>query len=377
VIVAGGGGGSYASDTSGYLWKGGHGGGSSGGTGAYLSGQPTLPGQGGTHLAGGGKCTYTSSCQSGSFGYEGNGSNTDGINGGGSGFYGGGSGYNAGGGCGGSGFVFTESHPDISLNSIYYLTEATSCSGIWRGNGTATITPCIETCPDSTICPNPTPLPFPSHTPKLTPFACPEELNYQITEGITEIKSYEFFNCINLKNIIIPNSLLSIGFMSFAYCSGLINITIPEKVTQIYQHTFSYCSNLSSIIFLGDIKIGPQSFFSCTSLNNITIFGNLTFFSSNIFNNLNKNITINYYGSKYVDEYIDFLNIDNITIYVCSNYLFHSNTFGGHNVLLSPECFEYECIFSHKIIKYCIEFPLIPKILRIFQLNLLFNDFSI
>jgi hypothetical protein len=98
---------------------------------------------------------------------------------------------------------------------------------------------------------------------------------------------------------------------------------------------------------LGDIQIGSLAFFDCISLINITIYGNLSIGSDNIFNNLNKNINIYYYGSKYVD-YIQFYEIDIINIFVCSYY--HNSTFGGHNIIH----LEYCLIEYQNEICYCI-----------------------
>jgi hypothetical protein len=162
--------------------------------------------------------------------------------------------------------------------------------------------------------------------------------------------------------------------LSFAFCSGLENITIPYKVNLISNEAFLHCSNLSKLIILGNIEIQPFAFFHCISLNNITIFGNLTLTSSNIFNNLNKNIYIYYYGSKYVND-ISFFNVDNITIYVCSHYLFQFNTFGNHHVFLSKECYELECIISQKVLKKCVDFKLLKTILMLFHLDIIFHNF--
>ena len=50
-----------------------------------------------------------------------------------------------------------------------------------------------------------------------------------------------------ITNLIIPNSVTSIGERAFSYCSGLNSITIPNSVTSIGDDAFSYCSGLNSI----------------------------------------------------------------------------------------------------------------------------------
>lgn len=65
-----------------------------------------------------------------------------------------------------------------------------------------------------------------------------------------EMPTYSFYNwdkgIINntLKNIVLPNSLKSIGESAFARCSGIIEILIPNSITSIGAGAFMYCTNL-------------------------------------------------------------------------------------------------------------------------------------
>ena len=129
VIVAGGGGGCVYSST--YKRSGGAGGGNSGIDGAQHS-TSYKAGTGGTQTSGG--LTYyqtTSIDTSGTFGAGGYGESY--TNGGGGGWYGGGGSRRSGAG-GGSGYVYTSStasnYPSgCTLNSSYYLTDASTKAG--------------------------------------------------------------------------------------------------------------------------------------------------------------------------------------------------------------------------------------------------------
>ena len=49
------------------------------------------------------------------------------------------------------------------------------------------------------------------------------------------------FRWCNLKNIVLPSSVTSIGKDAFYGCSGLTSITIPSSVTSIGYYVFSGC----------------------------------------------------------------------------------------------------------------------------------------
>ena len=48
-------------------------------------------------------------------------------------------------------------------------------------------------------------------------------------------------------DIIIPDSVTSIGAWAFEDCDGLTSVTIPDSVTSIGDHAFSNCDGLSSV----------------------------------------------------------------------------------------------------------------------------------
>ena len=79
-----------------------------------------------------------------------------------------------------------------------------------------------------------------------------------------------YMNGEEVKDLIIPNSVTSIGNYAFENCTGLTSVTIPNNVTSIGERTFSGCTGLTSI----DIKnsvIGSSMFSGCTGLTFVTI----------------------------------------------------------------------------------------------------------
>ena len=67
----------------------------------------------------------------------------------------------------------------------------------------------------------------------------PPSITYNsITYSVTSIDKYAFYNCTDLKSIIIPNSVNKIGVQSFGLCTRLTSITIPNSVLKIDTSAF-------------------------------------------------------------------------------------------------------------------------------------------
>lgn len=78
------------------------------------------------------------------------------------------------------------------------------------------------------------------------------------------------FTSTDVKAVILPNSIISIGFRAFASCD-IISITIPDSVTYIDYGTFTRCKYLKSIVIgSGVTKIEYEAFFECESLTSVT-----------------------------------------------------------------------------------------------------------
>ncbi len=56
-----------------------------------------------------------------------------------------------------------------------------------------------------------------------------------------------YLNGTLVKDLIIPDSVTSIGQYAFYNCSGLTSVEIPNSVTSIGQYAFGYCGGLTSV----------------------------------------------------------------------------------------------------------------------------------
>ncbi len=110
---------------------------------------------------------------------------------------------------------------------------------------------------------------------------------FEIPEGVTEIKNYAFYKCTTLVSVTIPSSVTKIGEEAFYKCTSLKNVQIPDNVTSIGESAFSDCSNLEMITLGQNSKlksIGEYAFLRCKKLLSIKIPNNVTVINESTFN---------------------------------------------------------------------------------------------
>ena len=104
-----------------------------------------------------------------------------------------------------------------------------------------------------------------------------EIIDLVIPNSVTSIGRELFRDLISLTSITIPNSVTSIGVGAFMNCTGLTSITIPNSVTSIGGGAFSGCSGLTSIAIPNSVtSIGGSAFMDCSGLTSITIPNSVT-----------------------------------------------------------------------------------------------------
>lgn len=94
---------------------------------------------------------------------------------------------------------------------------------------------------------------------------------------ITEILDKEFYLCINLSSITLPEGIISIGNYAFNGCTALTNVEFPNTVTSIGSQAFYNCLSLTSIVLPNDLTtIKTQTFYGCSKLKNVGLPKNLS-----------------------------------------------------------------------------------------------------
>ena len=108
-------------------------------------------------------------------------------------------------------------------------------------------------------------------------FNCSSLSNIVIPDSVTSIGGAAFFTCGSLSSIVIPDSVTSIGHNVFQGCSSLSEIVIPDSVTSIGNSAFSGCSSLSKIVIPTSVtSIGDWTFSGCSSLSEVVIPSSVT-----------------------------------------------------------------------------------------------------
>ena len=120
-----------------------------------------------------------------------------------------------------------------------------------------------------------------------------------VSEGVTHIGAYAFFNCSYLTSVTIADSVTSIGNNAFQSCNVLETLSIPNQVQTIGTYAFNNCWCLTGVaIPEGITRIESNTFSYCNNLEQITIPDSVTYIGDGAFNNCAKLNSITYNGAQ-------------------------------------------------------------------------------
>ncbi len=106
--------------------------------------------------------------------------------------------------------------------------------------------------------------------------------------SLTTIGFYAFAYCTNLERVYLPSSITSIGIKAFGRCENLLSMTIPNGVTCIEDNTFEDCEKLASIVIPNTVtSVGEEAFEGCTLLTNVIVPNSVTFIGRQAFADCN------------------------------------------------------------------------------------------
>ena len=91
---------------------------------------------------------------------------------------------------------------------------------------------------------------------------------------IMGIEPYTFKNCVNLKEITLPESLMVIDYDAFFGCSSLTKVVIPDNVFEIGKTAFLGCTSLTEATIGRSVRsIGEKCFDGCEKLATVICKG--------------------------------------------------------------------------------------------------------
>ena len=132
-------------------------------------------------------------------------------------------------------------------------------------------------------------------------------VNVILPESITSIGSLAFDPFpeeSNIAEITIPKSVTSIGSGAFEGCEKLTEIAIPENVTSIGDNAFSNCDNIAEITIPKNVtSLGGYAFSSCDNLKTVTIENGAKFFADTAFNYCDNITTIRGLTGSYAEVF--------------------------------------------------------------------------
>ena len=92
-----------------------------------------------------------------------------------------------------------------------------------------------------------------------------------VPKSIVKVGNSSFSGCHQLKSINLHNDVIEIGERAFEYC-GLETITLPSSITHIGQRAFMDCKELKTILLSDSLRvIDEYAFYGCTALEELAI----------------------------------------------------------------------------------------------------------
>ncbi len=110
-----------------------------------------------------------------------------------------------------------------------------------------------------------------------------------VKEGTISISAGAFQGSNYLTELIIPDSVKTIGYSAFADCKSLESIDLPERLLRVESGTFYGCNSLTSVIIPDSVNtIMSSAFYGCTNLELLQLGKNVTSIGYNAFGNCKK-----------------------------------------------------------------------------------------
>ena len=121
----------------------------------------------------------------------------------------------------------------------------------------------------------------------------PTRVVFDENANITSISEGAFLFCEDLEEIVIPDTVKTIGANAFSFCSNLREVVLPEGLESIDARAFMHCDSLERIVLPSTVKtIGNNAFSFCSNLTEVVLNAGLESIGDEAFIGLNEGSTI-------------------------------------------------------------------------------------
>ena len=116
----------------------------------------------------------------------------------------------------------------------------------------------------------------------------PEVIISDVIKGIEvkEIGEYAFYNCADVKKVVISSAVERIDKGAFANCAALEEVTLPSTLKYLGDYAFEDCSSLTKIELPDGLEEVGVEAFSKTSIEKLTVPGSMKVIGTNVFGDM-------------------------------------------------------------------------------------------
>ena len=145
--------------------------------------------------------------------------------------------------------------------------------------------------------------------------------NYCSKDGVLYSKDMSILVAVpcGKESIVLPDSVIKIGYSALAGCENLTSIEMPNSVTEIEDYAFFFCSNLTSIKIPYSVTvIRARAFECCTNLTSIEIPESVTKICNGVFYGCSNLVEFHLRHTEPIDisDSLEDLDLSKITLYI-------------------------------------------------------------
>ncbi|MDD6202575.1 MAG: leucine-rich repeat protein, partial [Lachnospiraceae bacterium] len=123
---------------------------------------------------------------------------------------------------------------------------------------------------------------------------CDSLTGITLSEGLQSIDKFAFYKCAALKNIQIPDSVTSLGTNIFDGCTYLdkFPVSVNSKLEGIPKYAFANTQNIKSVRIPKNVTVIAESAFNSSAVENVTIGESVSTIDLNAFKNCTKLVKV-------------------------------------------------------------------------------------